>query len=104
MTKAIRRTESSRKKRPNTKWGGVIIYVADSVRYKRRLDLEDPRIETIWVEINLKIHNLLVCCFNRSAFVVNPSNVIVCIQLSIEEALDYTNHVILVGDINTICF
>ena len=34
--------------------GGVVVYIADYIRYKRRTDLESVDIESIWLEINLK--------------------------------------------------
>ena len=33
--------------------GGVVVYIADYIRYKRRTDLESADIESIWLEINL---------------------------------------------------
>ena len=48
--------------------GGVMVYISSSLIYKRRLDLENIRLETIWVEIKLKSFNLLLCCFYRSDF------------------------------------
>lgn len=77
-----------------------MVYLADALKYKRRIDLEDARIESIWVEIMLKSYNILVCCFYRSDFIATPSNFITHMQPSIEEALDYTPYVVLVGDIN----
>ena len=39
----------------NTKrGGGVIVYIADLIKYKRRNDPRSSEIETIWLEINLK--------------------------------------------------
>ena len=37
--------------------GGVVVYIADYIGYKRRTDLESADIESIWLEINLKILN-----------------------------------------------
>ena len=34
--------------------GGVVVYIADHIKYKRRNDLESSEIESIWLEINLK--------------------------------------------------
>ena len=49
---------------------------------------------------NSQFHNLFVCSFYRSDFMVNLSNFIMYIKLSIEETLGLTNIVILVVDIN----
>ena len=39
----------------NTKrGGGVVVYIADHIKYKRRNDIESSEIESIWLEINLK--------------------------------------------------
>ena len=39
----------------NTKrGGGVVVYIADHIKYKRQNDLESSEIESIWLEINLK--------------------------------------------------
>ena len=80
--------------------GGIMVYISSSLIYKRRLDLENIRLETIWVEIKLKSFNLLLCCFYRSDFFVSQPTFITDLQSSIEEALDYSQYVILLGDIN----
>lgn len=66
----------------------------------RRCDLEDPRLETIWVEVKLKFQNILFCCFYRSDFNASQHFFVSESQTSIEIALDYTPYVILTGDIN----
>ena len=39
----------------NTKRGcGVVVYIADHIKYKRRSDLESSEVESIWLEITLK--------------------------------------------------
>ena len=40
--------------------GGVVVYIADHIKYKRRNDLESSEIESIWLEINLKTQNLFL--------------------------------------------
>ena len=59
-----------------------------------------PRLETIWIEIKLKSQTILICCYYRSNFIVSQSTFIAEIQPSIEQALDYTLNIILLGDIN----
>lgn len=80
--------------------GGVMVYLSSALKYKRRTDLENPLLETIWVEIKLKSFDILLCCLYRSDFVVSPSNFITELQSSVEDALDFTPYVILTGDIN----
>ena len=38
----------------NSNGGGVMIYMSSQLKYSRRQDLENPHIETIWLEIQLK--------------------------------------------------
>ena len=45
--------------------GGVILYVRDSIPYKRRHDLEPTGIECIWVELLLKHKHVLFGLFYR---------------------------------------
>ena len=80
--------------------GGVMIYLSSLVNYTPRPDLENQRLETIWVEITLKSQTILICCYYRSDFSVSQSNFINELQPSIEQALDYTSNVVLLGDIN----
>ena len=80
--------------------GGVMIYMSNILKYTRRDDLEDPRLETIWVEVTSKAQNILICCFYRSDFNISQSLFVSELQNSIETALDYTPFVILTGDIN----
>ena len=80
--------------------GGVMIYLSSLLNYKRRPDLEKHRLETIWVEIKLKSQIILICCYYRSDFIVSQSTFINELQPFIEQALDYTPNIILLGDIN----
>ena len=45
--------------------GGVIIYVKDSIHYRRRNDLELQGIESIWVQLTLKHKHVLFGLFYR---------------------------------------
>ena len=82
--------------------GGVMIYLSSLVNYKPRPDLENQRLETNWEGITLKsqFETILICCYYRSDFSVSQSNFINELQPSIEQALDYTSIVVLLGDIN----
>ena len=45
----------------NTKrGGGVVIYIDDHIKYKRRNDLEISETESVWLEINLKTQTLFL--------------------------------------------
>ena len=75
-----------------------MVYVKSTYKYSRRQDLENPHIETIWLEIQLKNTNLLLCCLYRNDFTATQSLFVREIQNSM--ALDYTPFMILMGDIN----
>ena len=80
--------------------GGIMVYVSELLKYKRREDLENNRFETIWIEVNLKSKILLICSFYRSDFNTTQTEFIKELQSSVELALDYTPNVVLTGDIN----
>ena len=77
-----------------------MVYISSALRYVHRVDLENPNLVTIWIEIKLKSYELLLCCFYRSGFTISQSNFVTELQSSIEEAMDYSPYVILTGDIN----
>ena len=54
-----------RKDRVGDSHGGVMIYVRDSIFYKRRRDLEPHGIECIWIECTLKHKHILFGLFYR---------------------------------------
>ena len=45
--------------------GGVAVYVNSDIPVKRRLDLETPDIQLIWVELLFKSHKFLLCVCYR---------------------------------------
>ena len=88
-----------RKGRARDRHGGVMIYVKDSVFYKRRHDLEPHSVECIWIEIQLKHTRILFCLLYR------PPNSDMAYFSSIEDsislALDtHINNIIVTGDFN----
>ena len=54
-----------RKDRVDDRYGGVILYVKEGIRYKRRDDLEIKGIESIWVEVANKHKRILFGVFYR---------------------------------------
>ena len=54
-----------RKDRTGDNHGGVLIYVKDTIYYKRRLDLEPIGIECIWIEVQLRHKKVLFGLFYR---------------------------------------
>ena len=49
-----------RKDRPNTRGGGVALYITQSLAFKRRNDLENNNLELLWVEV--KVHKQTLLC------------------------------------------
>ena len=45
----------------NRRGGGVLVYVSNNVKAVRRVDLEDVRIEALWIEVKLDKRQILVC-------------------------------------------
>ena len=79
--------------------GGLLVYVSSSFVSTRRLDLESPDIESVWIELVNQPSNFLICTFYR------PPNTQRChfltlLEQSIEKSVDISPYVVLVGDIN----
>ena len=51
-----------RKDRCYSRGGGVCIYVRETLAYKRRVDLEHPGVESIWIEILTGRKKTAFCC------------------------------------------
>ena len=45
--------------------GSVLVYVPENCRSGRRSDLEDDRIEAIWIELHLRKNTILLCTVYR---------------------------------------
>ena len=80
-------------------YGGLILYIKDSIPYKRRQDLEIQGLESLWVELKLKNKLVLFGLFYR------PPNSNQDINNKIEQSIDLaydTNipHIIVAGDFN----
>ena len=43
----------------------MCLFTHDSITFKRRIDLEHPYIESIWIEIQLTSFNILICNIYR---------------------------------------
>ena len=61
-----------------------MIYVSSFLNYKVRTDLENRRIETLWVELKLKSQIISICCYYHSdfnicspTFITNPIDPII---------------------------
>ena len=78
--------------------GGLLIYVSDKFVAKRRIDLEDRNVNAIWVEIKYKESSVFLSNVYRS-----PNTPVVFWQdfnVALENALNASNNLIIVGDIN----
>ena len=76
-----------------------MIYIKDSIYYKRRLDLEPNGIECIWIEMALKQKHVLFGLFYRPP--VSDSCYLSTIEDSIHLAVDTgISDIIITGDFN----
>ena len=49
----------------NRQAGGVCLYIKDHITFTRKYDLESNNSESIWVELSLGNHKILIACFYR---------------------------------------
>lgn len=88
-----------RKDRARDHHGGVMIYVKDTIHYKRRNDLEPVGVECIWIEVQLKSTRLLFGLFYRPPN--TNSDYFSSIEDSISLALDtQISNIFVTGDFN----
>ena len=92
-----------RKDRPGDSHGGVIVYVKETIFYKRRMDLELNGVECIWIELTLKHKKVLLGTFYR------PPNVSAVYNNVIEDSVSLAcnsgiKDIIITGDFNFNCF
>lgn len=82
--------------------GGVLVYVSEILKTKRRFDLEFENGELIWLEIDFPQHKILLCAIYRSPGSSHPfwQN----FKHSIEQAYNYTTKIIITGDLNVDLF
>lgn len=88
-----------RKDRQTDRYGGVILYVKESLHYRRRCDLEPKDTECIWVEIISKHKHVLFGVFYRPPNA--DSEYFTAIETSLNLAVDTGfNDIIVTGDFN----
>ena len=78
--------------------GGLLVYLSHELVHKRRLDLEGYRNESIWAEIKVNRQIYLIGTFYSPR--TSDANFFDSLNKNIEKALDITNNVIIVGDMN----
>ena len=88
-----------RKDRTNNSYGGVIIYVKETIPCKRRSDLEIDGLECVWLEIKLKAKIILLSVFYRPPN--SPAQTVTDIENSIDLAYDSNiGNIVITGDFN----
>ena len=78
--------------------GGLLVYLSHELLHKRRLDLEGYWNESIWAEIKVNRQIYLIGTFYSPR--TSDANFFDSLNKNIEKALDITNNVIIVGDMN----
>ncbi|VDI58139.1 Hypothetical predicted protein [Mytilus galloprovincialis] len=82
--------------------GGVLVYVSEILKTKRRFDLEFENGELIWLEIDFPQHkNFTLCYLSITRF---KSSLWQNFKHSIEQAYNYTTKIIITGDLNVDLF
>ncbi len=82
-------------------YGGIVMWVRDTLAYKRRTDFERQDMESMWVEVRTHNKKFFVCALYRS-----ESNTDVTfwdnLQTSIDHVMSNSNgKVMLIGDLNS---
>ncbi|CAG2217259.1 unnamed protein product [Mytilus edulis] len=96
---ALPEFETPIRKDRNSDGGGVIMYYKSNINIKRRLDLEHDSLEIMWFELKTKLHVILINITYRSER-FSPSNFWSLYDMMLKRALDETNHIICLGDLN----
>ena len=78
--------------------GGVAVYVRECIAYKRRIDLEDNNLESIWLQLNTLEGKVLLCTCYRPP-VYNDFWSILDQNLDVVKE-DPTKYVFITGDLN----
>lgn len=82
----------------NSYGGGVIIYLTDSLRAVRRLDLEPTNTECIWIEISDPTSNIFLCCVYRPPN--SDKSFWEKLEWSIDKTQELSDKIIILGDLN----
>ena len=88
-----------RKDRQNKRGGGLLLYIHENVPYKRRIELENNQIESVWIEVRFP---------NSKSFLLNfsyrpPSSLqswIDSYEIQISNALIENDDIYMLGDFN----
>ena len=79
--------------------GGLVCFIKNNLNYKRRYDLEDENIETVWIELVFKSSaNILICMLYRSPNA--PINWLEYFHSALDKAYNENKEMLALGDIN----
>ena len=78
--------------------GGVLVYISTTLKVKRRVDLEYDNHEFIWLQLDFSNKSVFICIVYRTQGAINPFWR--DFQHSIEQSFNFTQHVVVTGDLN----
>ena len=78
-------------------YGGVLLYVKETLQYKRRRDIEPNGIECIWIELTLNHKHILFGLFYRPPRAEHFSSIEDSIHLAMDNGIQ---DIIITGDFN----
>ena len=78
--------------------GGVVVYVPERCRSKRRLDLEDDEIECVWVE--MRINKMTILLGNMYRLPNADPRLLTNLEAMMERIAAQCKDVVLMGDLN----
>ena len=78
-------------------YGGVLLYVKETLQYKRRRDIEPNGIECIWIELTLNLKHILFGLFYRPPRAEHFSSIEDSIHLAMDTGIQ---DIIITGDFN----
>ena len=78
--------------------GGVPCWVKNGIAAKRRYDIEVINLEALWLEVRCNNQKFLLCTVYRPP---NVTSFYDDFQISLDNALQSPNHLIIIGDLNS---
>lgn len=102
-TLTIQGYQMVRKDRPQRAGGGLLLYIKDAIRFKRRGDLETINgitIEIIWIEINLSNKPVLLAQIYKPPNIPDTRGWFEVISDSLQLAYAENKSIVLMGDLN----
>ena len=78
--------------------GGILVYVSNRFRSRRRCDIEDESIEAVWVELRIKRRVILLGNVYRPPS--SDASFMTKLEVMVEKAVSECKLVVLMGDFN----